>query len=106
MKKTLAAIGLLICSNSFMNLAWYGHLKFKDRPLWIVILASWAIALLEYCFQVPANRIGNDVLTVTQLKVLQEVITLGTFAVFASLAFKEKPTGNQAIAFVLLCVAA
>ena len=59
MKKILAAVSLLVLSNTFMNVAWYGHLKFKDKPLVIVILASWGIALLEYCFQVPANRIGN-----------------------------------------------
>jgi len=106
MKKIVAAVGLLVCSNTFMNLAWYGHLKFKDKPLLVVILASWGIALFEYCFQVPANRIGNDVLTVTQLKVMQEVITLATFAIFAFLAFKEKPTVNQGIAFLLLAGAA
>jgi uncharacterized protein (DUF486 family) len=85
-----------------MNFAWYGHLRFKDKPLLLVILASWGIAFFEYCFQVPANRIGNGALTVTQLKVIQEVITLLTFAVFAFFAFKEKPTTNHAIAFVLL----
>jgi uncharacterized protein (DUF486 family) len=88
-----------------MNLAWYGHLKFKDKPLFLVILVSWSIALVEYCFQVPANRIGNAVLTVTQLKVMQEVITLGTFAVIAWFLFKEKPTSNQALAFVFLIAA-
>jgi len=101
-----ATIGLLICSNTFMNTAWYGHLKFKDKPLPVVILASWGIALLEYCFQVPANRIGSDALTVTQLKVIQEVITLTTFALFAFFVFKERPTYNHAIAFVLLIGAA
>jgi uncharacterized protein (DUF486 family) len=105
MKKIAAAIALLVCSNAFMNLAWYGHLKFKDRPLAVVILASWSIALLEYCFQVPANRIGSDVLTVTQLKVIQEVISLSTFAIFAFFAFKERPTSNHLIAFVLLVAA-
>ena len=106
MKKIFAAVALLICSNSFMNMAWYGHLKFKNQPLIIVILASWGIAFFEYCFQVPANRIGNDVLTVTQLKVIQEVISLSTFAIFAFVAFKEKPTFNQGIAFLLIIAAA
>jgi uncharacterized protein (DUF486 family) len=102
MKKIAAAIGLLLCSNAFMNMAWYGHLKFKNQPLAVVIFASWGIALFEYCFQVPANRIGSDVLTVTQLKVIQEVVTLLTFAVFAFVAFKEKPTLNQGVAFLFL----
>jgi len=105
MKKAAAAIALLVCSNCFMNMAWYGHLKFKDKPLLIVILASWGIAFFEYCFQVPANRIGNDALTVTQLKVIQEVISLSTFAVFAFFAFKERPTTNHLIAFVLIIAA-
>lgn len=106
MKKAFTAIALLVCSNVFMNLAWYGHLKFKDRPLFVVILASWGIAFVEYCFQVPANRIGSDALTVTQLKVLQEGITLLTFGVFAFLAFKERPTVNHMIAFLFLIGAA
>lgn len=86
-----------------MNLAWYGHLKYKEKPLLIVILASWSVALFEYCFQVPANRIGNETLSVTQLKVMQEVITLITFGIFAYVAFKERPTINHGIAFALLC---
>src|SRR5579862_6059591 len=106
LKKIIATVTLLLCSNTFMNVAWYGHLKFKDKPLMVVILASWGIALFEYCFQVPANRIGSDVLNVTQLKVIQEVITLVTFAVFALLAFKERPTVNHVIAFALLVGAA
>ena len=102
MKKAITAITLLVLSNSFMNLAWYGHLKFKGKPLVVVILVSWGIAFFEYCFQVPANRIGSDVLTVTQLKVIQEVISLSTFAVFAFFFFKERPTVNHLIAFILL----
>ena len=104
-RKIATTIGLLICSNAFMNVAWYGHLKFKERPILIIILASWLIALPEYCFQVPANRIGNEVLTVTQLKVIQEGISLVTFGIFAFFAFKEKLTFNQGIAFVLLVLA-
>ena len=106
MKKTLACIGLLLCSNTFMNAAWYGHLKFKASPLWLTILASWGIAFFEYCFQVPANRIGSENLSVTQLKVIQEVISLTTFAVFAMVFFKERPTTNHAIAFCLIVAAA
>jgi uncharacterized protein (DUF486 family) len=105
-KKILATIGLLICSNAFMNTAWYGHLKYKSSPLIVVIFASWGIALFEYCFQVPANRIGNDVLTVTQLKVIQEIISLTTFAIFASVVFKQRPTTNQFAAFILIVIAA
>ena len=106
MKRIAATIGLLICSNVFMNMAWYGHLRFKEKPLVLVIFASWGIAFVEYCFQVPANRIGNEVLSVTQLKVMQEVITLTTFAVVSFAVFKERPTLNQGVAFLLLIGAA
>lgn len=106
MKKALFAIGLLILSNSFMNAAWYGHLKFKTAPLYLAILASWGIAFFEYCLQVPANRTGSDVLTVTQLKVIQEVLSLTTFAIFSLIVFKEKFTINQGIAFGLIIAAA
>jgi len=106
MKKILACVGLLLCSNAFMNTAWYGHLKFKDAPLWITIVGSWGIAFFEYCFQVPANRIGSGALTVTQLKIIQEVISLLTFSLFAFVAFKERPTINHAIAFALIVAAA
>ena len=74
---------LLFGSNVFMTIAWYGHLKYKDSPLWLVIFASWGIALLEYVLQVPANRMGDRLYTVTQLKVMQEVITLAVFVPFA-----------------------
>lgn len=106
MKKIVVLVGLLICSNTFMNVAWYGHLKFKDKPIAAMILASWGIAFFEYCFQVPANRIGSGVLSVTQLKVIQELITLTTFMIFAFFFFKEKPTANHGIAFALLIGAA
>jgi uncharacterized protein (DUF486 family) len=102
----LATFGLLVCSNAFMNTAWYAHLKFKSAPLLVVIFASWGIALFEYCFQVPANRIGNDVLSVTQLKVMQEVITVITFAIFSALVFRERLTWNYAIAFLFVIGAA
>lgn len=106
MRKIATTVGLLVLSNAFMNMAWYGHLKFKSAPILVAILASWGIALVEYAFQVPANRIGSDVLTVTQLKVIQEVISLTTFSIFAVVAFKERPTVNQGIAFVFIILAA
>lgn len=106
MKKIAATVLLLFCSNVFMNTAWYGHLKFKFEPLWLVILVSWGIASMEYCFQVPANRIGSDVLTLTQLKVIQEVMSLSTFAIFSFVVFKERLTVNHAIAFALIVLAA
>lgn len=102
----LRAIALLVLSNAFMNAAWYGHLKFKEAPLFMAVLASWGIAFFEYCLQVPANRIGNEVMTVTQLKVLQELISIGTFTVFAIVVFKEKPTWNQGVSFAFLLAAA
>jgi uncharacterized protein (DUF486 family) len=80
----LRTVGLLIVSNLFMTYAWYGHLKtLKAKAVWIAILASWGVAFFEYCFQVPANRIGSDHFTLPQLKVLQEVITMVVFSGFA-----------------------
>src|ERR1700756_2446850 len=76
-------IVLLVCSNFFMTCAWYGHLKYKSSPLLLVILASWGIAFFEYVLQVPANRWGSNSFTPYQLKIIQEVITLTVFAVFA-----------------------
>lgn len=93
---------LLIASNLFMTAAWYGHLKFKSQALWIVILVSWAIALFEYCLQVPANRIGSSYFSVTQLKVMQEVITLVVFALFSSVYFKESFKWNHIVGFLML----
>lgn len=106
MKKALITIALLVCSNTFMNTAWYGHLKFKTTPLYLTILASWGIAFFEYCLQVPANRLGSDPMSLTQLKVIQEVLSIATFAVFAFLVFKERPTANQYISFALIVLAA
>jgi uncharacterized protein (DUF486 family) len=105
-KKIGITIGLLLCSNVFMNLAWYGHLKHKTSPLWIAILASWGLAFFEYCLQVPANRIGSEALTTTQLKIIQEVLSLATFVIIAFFMFKEKPTTNQLISFGLIIAAA
>lgn len=81
---------LLIGSNMFMTYAWYGHLKdFRDKPLFLVILLSWGVAFLEYCLQVPANRIGFHFLSLSQLKVLQEIITISVFAVFSTVYMKD-----------------
>ncbi|MHB8637580.1 MAG: DMT family protein [Fimbriimonadaceae bacterium] len=105
-KRIVTFVALLFVSNSFMNMAWYGHLKYKTSPLWLAIAASWGIAFFEYCFQVPANRIGSADLSLTQLKVIQEIITLVTFAIFSFVAFREKPTVNHMIAFGLIVAAA
>lgn len=102
----MATVLLLIVSNVFMAFAWYGHLKFRNEVLWKMILASWAIALLEYCFQVPANRIGSYQFTPSQLRILQEVIGLGVFAVFTTLYFKETLRWNYAAAAICLMAAA
>ncbi|MCB1666440.1 MAG: DMT family protein [Pseudomonadales bacterium] len=90
MPPVLLSIGLLICSNVFMTFAWYAHLKELNHKPWIIAaLASWGIALLEYLFQVPANRIGYSVLSVGQLKIIQEVITLSVFVPFSVMYLKE-----------------
>ena len=96
---------LLIISNVFMTFAWYGHLKFKSTALWIVILVSWGIALLEYCFQVPANRIGHDFFTAAQLKTIQEVITLIVFSIFSILYLKEEFKWNYLVVFFFIILA-
>ncbi len=97
---------LLIGSNVFMTFAWYGHLKFKASPLWIVIFASWGIALFEYCLQVPANRIGHAVYTAPQLKGIQEILTLLVFAGFSVWYLGEPVKWNHVAAFVLIVLAA
>src|SRR5437660_11165615 len=93
---------LLIISNIFMTIAWYGHLKHLDSSLWKVILISWGIAFFEYCFQVPGNRLGADKFDKYQLKIMQEVITLVVFTVFAIMYFKEYPRWNHVVSFVLI----
>lgn len=98
-------IVLLTCSNIFMTVAWYGHLKFKSKPLLIVILASWGIAFFEYCLMVPANRWGNSVYSATQLKIIQEVITLVVFCGFAIFYLGEKIKWNHLAAFVCVLAA-
>jgi uncharacterized protein len=98
---------LLICSNVFMTFAWYGHLKYGHSwPLWQAILVSWAIALIEYCFAVPANRLGYAEFSGFQLKIMQETVTLVVFIVFAITFLKEKLAWNYIVAFLFLIVAA
>ena len=105
---TLIQTILLLCaSNTFMTCAWYGHLKYlNDRPLWLVILISWGIAFFEYCFQVPANRIGFKMLDGYQLKILQEIITLLVFVVFARFVLGESLRWNYLVSFGFLAGAA
>jgi len=99
-------IVLLIGSNLFMTVAWYGHLKFKESPLLLVILASWAIAFVEYCLALPANRIGHAVYSAAELKTMQEVITLVIFAGFSVWVLGEPLTWKHAIGFTLIAVRA
>jgi len=103
----VAPIVLLLISNVFMTFAWYGHLKFTDRPLWLVIVASWGIAFFEYCLMVPANRGGylSGEFTGYQLKVIQECVTLAVFVVFAALVLKERLTWNYGVSFLLVVAA-
>ena len=102
----LLPILLLLASNVFMTFAWYGHLKFENKPLWIVIAASWGIAFFEYCLAVPANRYGHSVYNAAELKTMQEVITLVIFAVFSVFYLGEKLTYNHLIGFALICLGA
>ena len=105
MFRQILPVLLLTISNIFMTFAWYGHLKYKGSALWIVILVSWGIALLEYCFQVPANRIGHDYFTAAQLKTIQEVITLVVFSVFSIFYLKEDFQWNYLVGFALIILA-
>jgi uncharacterized protein (DUF486 family) len=98
----MKTILLLFCSNIFMTMAWYGHLKYRNSPLILVILASWGIAFFEYCFQVPANRLGYGQFTAFQLKIIQEVITLTVFIVFAWLYFGEGLKWNYGVSFLFI----
>ena len=102
----LLPIGLLLGANVFMTFAWYGHLKFKFAPLFIVILASWGIAFFEYVLQVPANRWGSAVYSAPQLKGMQEVITLVVFAVFSASYLGQALKWNHWAGFALIAVAA
>lgn len=116
MKKALLTVFLLICSNTFMTIAWYGHLKLKEMnklvgvSIFMVILMSWGVAFFEYMFQVPANRIGfnesGGPFSLWQLKIIQEVITLSVFTVFMLIFFKDQPfRWNHLVGFALLILA-
>jgi uncharacterized protein len=103
----MSTVLLLVCSNIFMTFAWYGHLKYGHGwPLWQAILVSWAIALMEYCLAVPANRLGYAKFSGYQLKIIQEVITIAVFIGFATTFLKEKMAWNYLVAFAFLGVAA
>ncbi|QVL32886.1 DMT family protein [Telmatocola sphagniphila] len=99
-------IFLLIGSNIFMTVAWYGHLKFKDHSIWIVIAVSWMIALPEYLLQVPANRLGTNTFSATQMKIFQEVISVTIFILFGYFYLRESPTWRTGGAFLLILLAA
>ena len=101
----MKTVVLLLASNLFMTVAWYGHLRFKQSALWKVILASWGIAFFEYCLQVPANRWGHGQFTAAQLKTIQEIITLCVFAVFSVLYLREQFRWNYAVGFALIAAA-
>jgi hypothetical protein len=98
-------VALLVISNIFMTFAWYGHLKFKSLPLWKAIIFSWLIAFLEYCFQVPANRLGYGQLTAAQLKTIQEIVTLTVFSFFSILYLKEDFRWNYLVGFFFIILA-
>jgi uncharacterized protein len=101
----MLTITLLLISNVFMTFAWYGHLKHKTAPIVLTIVASWGIAFFEYCFMVPANRIGSSTFTTTQLKVIQEVITLVVFTGFSLLYLKEQMKWNYVVGFGFILLA-
>jgi uncharacterized protein (DUF486 family) len=102
----LLPIAMLLASNVFMTMAWYGHLRFKEAPLLWVILIAWGIAFVEYCLAVPANRWGSAVYTTAQLKTIQEVITLLVFAGFSVVYLKEPLGWNHAVGFTLIAAGA
>jgi uncharacterized protein (DUF486 family) len=98
----LFPIVLLIGSNVFMTTAWYWHLRYKEVPLWQVVLISWGLAFVEYCLAVPANRYGSNVYSPAQLKTIQEVVTLTVFVVFSVVYLQQAITWNQIIGFALI----
>lgn len=102
----MATIILLLFSNIFMTFAWYGHLKYRSSPLFLVILISWGIAFFEYCFQVPANRIGSYQFSTVQLKTIQEIITLVVFVGFSYFYLNEGIKWNHIIGFIFIVLAA
>jgi uncharacterized protein (DUF486 family) len=96
---------LLVISNTFMTFAWYGHLGYKNKPLWLVVLVSWGIAFFEYMFQVPANRLGSEAgISTGKLKIIQEAITLAVFCVFSATWLGEKLTWNYYVGFGFVLV--
>lgn len=105
MQVALTTIGLLLLSNIFMTFAWYGHLKYKHLPIFLVILVSWGIAFFEYCLQVPANRMGHGVFSAVQLKTIQEVITLLVFCAFSVWYLGEPIKWNHLLGFALIVLA-
>ncbi|MCX7644338.1 MAG: DMT family protein [Rhodobacteraceae bacterium] len=102
----VVTIGLLVASNVFMTFAWYGHLKHKAAPLYIVILVSWGIAFFEYCLMVPANRIGHGYFSAVELKTIQEVVTLSIFLVFTVLYLREPVGLNHVLGFAMIAAGA
>jgi len=102
----MRTILLLTISNIFMTFAWYGHLRFRSEALWKVIMASWGIVFFEYCFQVPANRIGSYEFTPAQLKTIQEIITLSIFPVFSIFYLGDRFKWNYGVGFALIVAAA
>ena len=101
----MMTIGLLTLSNVFMTFAWYGHLKYKHKALWLVILVSWGIAFFEYCLQVPANRIGSRRFSAVELKTIQEVLTLVVFGAFTTFYLREPLRWNHILGFALIAAA-
>lgn len=102
----MPTVALLILPNIFMTIAWYGHLRFKNAALWKVIVISWLIAFVEYCFQVPANRIGSYTYSTAQLKTIQEIITLIVFCAFSVVYLKEGLKWNYLVGFAFIVLAA
>jgi len=101
----MKTVVLLLISNVFMTFAWYGHLRFKSAPLWATIIVCWLIAFVEYCFQVPANRLGYAQFTGAQLKTIQEVITLVVFSIFSVAYLREELKWNYVVGFSLMAAA-
>lgn len=99
-------IGLLLCSNIFMTIAWYGHLKFTSSSLVLVVLISWGIAFFEYCLQVPANRAGYGYFNAAELKTIQEVLSLSIFMVFSVFYLGEQLRWNYVLGFAMIAGAA
>ncbi|MBU6338780.1 MAG: DMT family protein [Rickettsiales bacterium] len=99
-------IALLLASNIFMTFAWYGHLKFKSSPIYLVILISWGIAFFEYCLQVPANRMGHGYFSAAELKTIQEVITLSVFVIFSVFYLGEEINWNHIVGFSFIIIGA